>query len=177
MNSSMRIEPATLSELNAIRAVYSGAREIQRAEDAIVWEEFPMELTVAEIEEGRLFRVLDGDVLAGVFSVAYDDEAIWGGHERGEHIYLHRIARSVTYRGRGLMSVVLEWAWAECRSLGRVGLRIDTWASNQALIDFYEGLGFRYVETRSIGVEPRLAPHYQGIELALLEASVESDAI
>jgi ribosomal protein S18 acetylase RimI-like enzyme len=170
----MRIEPATLSDLSVIRAVYAGAREIQREQDAILWDEFPPQLTIAELEAGRLFRVMDGDEVAGVFSVAYVDGAIWGEHERGEHIYLHRIARAVTYRGRGIMGAVLEWAWAECRRLGRAGLRIDTWASNQALIDFYERQGFRFVGLRHIGIEPRLAPHYQGIELALLEAPCES---
>ncbi len=74
------------------------------------------------------------------------------------------------------MKPIFEWAWAECRRLGRAGLRVDTWASNQALIDFSGRRGFRFVEVRRIGVEPRLAPHYQGIELALLEASGESDA-
>ena len=170
----MRIEPATLSDLPAIRAVYAAAREIQREQGATLWAEFPPRLTIAEIETGRLFRVMDGDALAGVFSVAYEDEAIWGERERGEHIYLHRIARAVAYPGRGIMGAVLEWAWAECRRLGRAGLRIDTWASNQALIDFYERKGFRFVGLRRIGTEPRLAPHYQGIELALLETSGES---
>jgi len=167
----MRIEPATLSDLPAIRAVYADATEIQREQGAIIWPEFPKELTITEIETGRLFRVMDGDALGGVFSVTYADDAIWGERERGEHIYLHRIARATTYPGRGIMRPILEWAWAECRRLGRSGIRIDTWASNQALIDFYERQGFRFVDVRRIGVEPRLAPHYQGVELALLEAS------
>jgi GNAT superfamily N-acetyltransferase len=170
----MRVESATLSDLPAVRSVYADAREIQREQGAILWEEFPPQLTIAEIETGRLFRVMDGDALAGVFSVAYEDEAIWGEREHGVHIYLHRIARATTYPGRGIMGPVLEWAWAECRRLGRSGLRIDTWATNQALIDFYERQGFRFVCVRRIGVEPRLAPHYQGIDLALLEASGES---
>jgi GNAT superfamily N-acetyltransferase len=167
----MRVEPATFSDLPAIRAVYADAREIQRAQGAILWDDFPAQLTTSEVETGRLFRVMDGDALAGVFTVAYEDEAIWGERERGEHIYLHRIARATTHPGRGIMKPILEWAWSECSRLGRVGLRIDTWASNQALIDFYERQGFRFIGVRSIGVEPRLAPHYQGIDLALLEAT------
>lgn len=173
-DSAMRVQHATLSDLPAIRAVYAGAREIQREQGATLWDEFPPQLTITELEQGRLFRVLDGDVLAGVFTVAYEDEAIWGAREHGEHVYLHRIARATTYSGRGIMRAVLEWAWAECRRLGRAGLRIDTWANNRALIDFYEGKGFHFVCARRIGVEPRLPPHYQGIELALLEASGES---
>lgn len=171
----MRVEPTTLSDLPAIRAVYASATEIQRKQGAVLWDEFPTPLIVGEIETGRLFRIMDGVALAGVFSVAYEDEAIWGERECGAHIYLHRIARSTTHPGRGIMGAVLDWAWAECRRLGRAGLRIDTWASNKALIDFYGRQGFRFVEVRHIGVEPRLAPHYQGIELALLEASGESD--
>ncbi len=167
----MRIELATLSDLPAIRAVYADAREIQRAQGATLWDEFPRELTITEIETGRLFRLMDGDALAGVFTVAHEDEAIWGERESGEHIYLHRIARATTYPGRGIMKPILDWAWTECRRLGRAGLRIDTWASNQALIDFYERQGFRFVEARRIVSEPRLPPHYQGIELALLEAT------
>ena len=167
----MRVESATLSDLPAIRGVYADATEIQRAQGAVIWDEFPRPLIIGEIETGRLFRIMDGDAVAGVFSVAYEDEAIWGERERGDHIYLHRIARATKHPGRGIMEAVLEWAWSECRRLGRAGLRIDTWASNQALIDFYERKGFRFVGVRSIGVEPRLAPHYQGIDLALLEAT------
>jgi hypothetical protein len=48
-----------------------------------------------EVHAGRLFRVSLDQVVAGVFSVAFDDRAIWGTLESGEHLYLHRITRSV----------------------------------------------------------------------------------
>ena len=50
---------------------------------------------MAEIRAGRLRRVVDGPALAGVFSLAYEDGAIWGERERGAHVYLHRIARAI----------------------------------------------------------------------------------
>ena len=165
----MRVEPAALSDLPAIRAAYADARRIQREQNAILWPEFSDESILAEIEAGRLFRVMDGDALVGVFSVAYEDEAIWGELERGEHIYLHRIARASTSRGKGLIAAVLAWARAHCRALGRAGLRMDTWASNEALVAFYERHGFRVVGRRRIGMEPRLPPHYHGGEFILLE--------
>ncbi|HEX6534342.1 MAG TPA: GNAT family N-acetyltransferase [Gemmatimonadaceae bacterium] len=171
----MRVDPATVADLPAIRAAYAHARLIQRDQGAILWPEFPDEAIVAEVEAGRLFRVMDGDALVGVFSVAYEDEAIWGEHERGEHLYLHRIARAATSPGRGLIGAVLGWARARCRSLGRAGLRMDTWASNEALVAFYERQGFRVVGRRCIGVEPRLPAHYHGKEFTLLEASCESE--
>lgn len=165
----MRIEPATAEHLPSIRAAYADARAIQQAQGGEVWLEFPDAAILAEIAAGHLFRVLDGDVLAGVFTVAYEDPIIWGDRERGAHIYLHRIARAARYPGRGLLDKVLAWARDECRSLGREGLRIDTWASNGALIAYYESKGFTLVGHRRTPADPRLPAHYHGTELALLQ--------
>jgi ribosomal protein S18 acetylase RimI-like enzyme len=172
----MRIESATISDLPAIRAAYADARRIQREQGTTLWPEFPDESIVAELDSHRLFRVTDGDVLVGVFSVAYEDAAIWGEYERGEHIYLHRIARAAAYPGRGLVGAVLGWARARCRALGRAGLRMDTWAGNEALVAFYERQGFRVVGRRRIGTEPRLPPHYHGNEFTLLEEPCGDEA-
>ena len=172
----MRVELATLEDLPAVRSVYADARDIQRRQGAILWPEFSDAAIAAEIEAARLLRVVDHDSLVGVFSVAYDDAAIWGDLECGEHIYLHRIARASSYPGRGLLDAVLSWARAHCRSLGRSGLRMDTWASNESLVAFYERQGFRVVGRRRIGSDARLPLHYHGGEFTLLEerVSVES---
>ncbi len=165
----MRVEPATRADLEEIRAAYASARAIQVAQQAPVWPEFTEASTLAEIASGNLFRVFDDAALVGVFSVAYEDPAIWGDDERGAHIYLHRFARAATYPGRGLVGAILTWAVARCAELGREGLRLDTWANNDALIAYYEKLGFTLLEKRRMGNDPRLSPHYHGLELALLE--------
>lgn len=167
---TMRVEPATPADLPAIHAAYEDARAIQRAQHSPLWADFTDEMVLAEIADGRLLRVMDGDVLAGVFTVAYDDRAIWGERERGEHIYLHRIGRAAGYPGRGLLATVLAWTWARCEAMQRRGLRIDTWASNEALVALYVRQGFHVVGRHRIGVEPTLPTHYQGTELTLLEA-------
>ena len=167
----MRVEPARSDHLPAVQAAYDDARTFQRAQGGVLWPEFPDAAVLAEIDRGHLLRVLEGDSLVGVFSVAYRDPAIWGELERGAHIYLHRIARAATYSGRGLLDAVLTWARGECRALGRDGLRMDTWASNTALIAYYERQGFQLIGRRRLAADPRLPAHYHGIELALLEAS------
>lgn len=165
----MRVEPAAPADLPAVRAAYAHGRRTQREQGSTVWPEFTDADILREMGGGRLMRVLDGEALAGVFSVAYEDPAIWGEQERGAHIYLHRIARTEGYPGRGLIGAVLAWALVECRALAREGLRMDTWASNEALIGYYVRLGFRLVGRRRIAPDPRLPPHYHGTELALLE--------
>ena len=88
------------------------------------------------------------------------------------HIYRHRIARASSYAGRGLMVVVLDWADARCRSLGRDGIRMDTWARNTSLIDFYGRFGFRLVGHRRIDADSPLPAHYHDREFALLERAL-----
>ncbi|HSA54605.1 MAG TPA: GNAT family N-acetyltransferase [Gemmatimonadaceae bacterium] len=165
----MRVEPAAPADLPAIHAAYADGRAIQREQGSSVWPEFSDSAILNEIAAGHLFCIRDGDELAGVFSVAYEDAAIWGEHERGAHIYLHRIARAAGREGRGLMDAVLAWARDECRLRRCAGLRMDTWASNAALIAYYHRLGFNLVGRRRLGSDPRLPAHYHGTELALLE--------
>ena len=167
---TIRVEPASRPALHAVRAAYAAARAIQRSQGPVVWPEFSDESIVSQMDAGELFCVYEDGELLGVFTVAWEDEAIWGDLERGAHLYLHRLARSMTRSSRSLVSVVLEWAHAECRRRGRAGLRLDTWADNEVLVSMYERHGFHLVERRRMGTDSRLSPHYRGTELALLEA-------
>jgi ribosomal protein S18 acetylase RimI-like enzyme len=165
----MQIEPATAADLSDIRAAYAHARATQREQGSSVWPEFTDTAILAEIAAEALYRVVIDQSIVGVFSVAYEDSAIWGAHEVGAHLYLHRIARAARYPGRGLVDVILAWADQQCTRLKRSGLRMDTWASNGALIGFYLRRGFHLVEERRLDVDPRLPPHYYGESFALLE--------
>jgi ribosomal protein S18 acetylase RimI-like enzyme len=165
----VHVVPAIPADLAEVRAAYADARARQAAHRAFQWPEFTERSILDQMESGHLFRVLDGDAFVGVFTVAYEDSAIWGELERGAHIYLHRFARAATYPGRGLVDALLGWSLAQCEALGREGLRLDTWGHNDALIAFYESRGFILIDKRTMGSDPRLAPHYDGLHLALLE--------
>jgi ribosomal protein S18 acetylase RimI-like enzyme len=165
----VHVVPATPAHLPEVLAAYADARARQAAHGAFQWPEFTERSILDQMESGHLFRVLDGDAFVGVFTVAYEDPAIWEELERGAHIYLHRFARAATYPGRGLVDAILAWALAECEALGREGLRLDTWGNNDALIAFYESRGFTLIDKRTMGSDPRLPPHYDGLHLALLE--------
>jgi GNAT superfamily N-acetyltransferase len=167
----VRIELATRHDLSDIRAAYEHGRSTQREQGSTVWPEFGEAAILGEIDARHLFRVSHEGAVVGVFSVAYEDAAIWGPFERGAHLYLHRVARTSDYSGRGLMDVILTWVDTQCRELRREGIRLDTWASNTALIEFYQRRGFQLVEERVLGTDPRLPPHYHGTALALLERS------
>lgn len=169
--SPLFVESATIADLGAILGAYEHAQVMQREQHAPTWPGFSNESILSEIDDGRLYRIMDGAAIAGVFTVAYHDPAIWGDMERSAHIYLHRIARTEHRASGRIMDAVISWGSARCEELGREGLRIDTWAANPALIAYYGTFGFDLVTTRRMGDDPRLSPHYHGLELALLESS------
>ena len=160
---------ATRSDLASIQAIYAHARAMQQSRGVEAWPEFAPQSILDEIDHGRLLCVETEDGLAGVFSTAYDDVALWSDRERNDHVYLHRIAKSANARLNGLVDVVLAWAAEHCRELGRSGLRMDTWASNEALIAFYESRGFRVVDRIHVEHDARLPAQYQGKDFVLLE--------
>ena len=166
----MQVSPATVTDLPFVRATYADARALQRARGVTnVWPEFGDDEILRDIAAGRLFLVVDGGTLAGIFTALDADPDIWGARERGAHVYLHRIARAAGWNGRGLTEAVLAWAEGRCRSLGREGIRLDTWADNAAMVAHYGRLGFALVGHVTLPADPRLAAHYHGLELALME--------
>ena len=165
----LRVASVRPEDLPSIRVIYADGRDRQREQGSTMWPAFTDEDILREIDAQKLYGIYQDSELAGVFSVSYDDGAIWGERERGAHIYLHRIVRARNYRGRGILNVVLEWAREQCRALGRAGLRMDTWADNTQLIDYYRGLGFECIARQPIGFDSRLPAHYHGRAFALLE--------
>ena len=127
------ITRASADDLPLLKRIYAEAAEIQRRQNAPEWPPFGDEQLLAEIAEGRIHIVRDGATVAGIFTVAYDDPAIWDGDDREAYVYVHRVARAAANTRRGFMDVVLDWVRAHARELGRRGLRLDTWATNAAL--------------------------------------------
>jgi ribosomal protein S18 acetylase RimI-like enzyme len=170
--SRVRIRPVTQDDLPAIRAAYETARILQLRTGSKVWPTFADDAILLEIAEQKVFGVFKGGVLAGVFTLLEADPVIWGELERGEHLYIHRMAGAAGCTLPGLFDTIVRWARQACQALGLAGIRMDTWASNGALIDYYSRHGFEVVGRRTMPPESSLPPHYHGLELVLLEKSV-----
>lgn len=165
------VEPARHADLEAVRAAYAEGARRQRAASGAVWPPVADALLEAEVREGRLWTVRADGRLQGVFSAVYRDPVIWGARDRGAHVYLHRISRAPGGAG-GLMGAVATWALAHAAARGLEGVRLDTWAGNEALLAHYERWGFARVGRRSIPADEVLPAHYWGIEVVLMERPV-----
>jgi len=103
----------------------------------------------ASIAAGTTFVILDGDLVVGTVIVdeAADPEFWTEEDEPGSALYVHRMVVAHSHRGTGLGSAVLDWAGRRAMDAGKSRLRLDAWASNQALHDYYRSQGFKHLRT------------------------------
>jgi ribosomal protein S18 acetylase RimI-like enzyme len=62
-------------------------------------------------------------------------------------LYVHRMIVTRTEAGRGLGAALLDFAAQQATAAGRAWLRLDAWATNTKLHDYYRGQGFTHLRT------------------------------
>ena len=166
------IQKSTGEDLDIIFGLYREAVSYQEKNGYSRWPEFERALIEGEVRDGRHYKILDGDAVACVFSVVYNDPIIWKEKDEQPSVYLHRIATNPDYKGRGMMNLIKDWAHENARQLGRKYIRMDTWRDNEQLKNYYINCGFKYLTQIDIPANHELPSHYWGISLSLFEIEV-----
>jgi ribosomal protein S18 acetylase RimI-like enzyme len=149
---------ATSADLTGIfRLLDDAAAWLRTAKDTDQWErpwptrEARDARVRAGVEHGDTWIVLDGYVPMGTITIKpRPNTAVWSGLDRGcdlsdRAVYVHRLVTARNYTGLGgLGSALLSWAGRKGQRLyGAQWIRIDVWASNLALHDYYRKRGFQ----------------------------------
>ncbi|WP_143310893.1 N-acetyltransferase [Chitinophaga vietnamensis] len=159
----MLITPCTQEDLPVILALYDAARAYQRSKQYNVWPPFDLALTAAEVKEQRLYKIeIEGEI-ACIFSIVYNEPPIvWKDAEENTAIYLHRIATNPAFKGRRLLTPIIEWSRTHARDIHRSLIRMDTWADNDNLTAYYVGYGFKLLGTSYMPAEEAKAAGLPG---------------
>ena len=169
------IEEATLKDIDEVFRLYDLATRYQKTKTNKTWNGFKRELIETEISENRLWKIIEEDQIACVFSIAFFDELIWGEKDEDPSIYLHRIATNPACRGRGYVKMIIQWAREYALANDIKYIRLDTFGDNHALIDYYVRCGFKFLGLTSPKNTNELPKHYEGISLSLFEIEVLSN--
>lgn len=169
----MKVINSTPTDLETIFNLYDAAIAHQKAVSDQHWLPFDRAMVEAEIAEGRQWKIVVDGEIACIFLVAYADPHIWGEKDRDPAVYLHRIVTNPAFRGRGFVAVIVEWARAHGRALGKKFVRLDTWADNLRLKEIYERCGFRFLGVERPANPAALPSHYSTIWLGYFEMGVE----
>jgi len=117
--------------------------------------------------------VIDSNI-AIVFSVCYTDRIIWREMDNGKSVYLHRIVVNPEFKGKKLFGIILDWSINHAKEKGLDSIRMDTWAANPTIIEYYKGFGFTFVENYTTPDTEELPVHNRNLALSLLEYKLGS---
>jgi ribosomal protein S18 acetylase RimI-like enzyme len=165
----MRFEKATPADFDLIFDLYDKAIESQKTVFDKQWLGFDADLVNREISEGRLWKIVEENGVGCILSLAYEDPIIWGPQSHFAAMYIHRIVTNPKFRGRGYVRAIVDWAREHAAQHDLRYIRMDTWADNLKLKDYYLSCGFEWKGTVSPEDSPTMPAHYRGIQLGLFE--------
>lgn len=160
-------------DLDEIFRLYDAAIEFQKRVFDRAWQPFEREFIETEIAEKRHWKIITGDKIAAIFSIAFADPLIWKERGANPAIYFHRIAVNPDFRGRKFVPRIVEWARDYGKTRGVKFVRMDTWGDNRKLIDYYTNCGFEFLGVVTADEIEKLPKHYEGISLSLFEMKID----
>ena len=141
----MWIRRMTENDWNDLTTFYRAVVSQMTADKLAIWDEaYPVCCLEEDIENGRLYGLLDKDGIAAAFALCKEadgaDTLGWNGN--GRAMYLDRLAVRVSSRGRGIGARALLEARQLCRMHGAEWLRLFVVRENLPAIALYEKHGF-----------------------------------
>jgi ribosomal protein S18 acetylase RimI-like enzyme len=172
MPNQFKITNTEMSDLKLIFRLFEHSIDYQEKHGYPVWKNYDKNAIVKDIENKNQYKVIVDSHTAIIFSVCYTDKVIWREYDKGDSIYLHRIVVNPDFKGQKLFGKVLEWAIKHCEQKGLRNIRMDTWANNPTIINYYRGFGFNFIEHYTTPDSQELPVHNRNLALTLLEYRV-----
>ena len=153
----MIIRATTLADIPTVMGIIEEARRTIADLGSNQWQNgSPTEAMItADVQAGQSRVVVKDGEVVGTFAVIENGEPVYAVIENGEwqtpdrdaegnwtYIALHRVAISLSHRGSGISTAVIEYAEETARTLGRNSLRIDTHEGNVVMRRMLERHGF-----------------------------------
>lgn len=167
------ITNTTYEDLNTVLWLFEEAIKLQGKNNYKVWDSIDTDMLKQEMENGLQYKILKDSTILCIFSIQYNDPFIWRNRDKNDALYLHRIVVNPNFKGQKQFSKVLQWAVAHALSKNLTFVRMDTWADNFKIIDYYKSFGFKFVETHRTSNTTDLPIQNRNLNVALLEIKID----
>jgi len=157
------------SDLQQIFELFEHSINYQEKKGYPVWRNYDRNAIIKDIADKNHYKIVIDLKTAIVFSVCYTDKVIWRSMDKGNSIYLHRIVVNPEFKGQKLFGAILDWAIDHSKQKGLSSIRMDTWAANPTIIDYYKTFGFAFIENYTTPDTEELPVHNRNLALTLLE--------
>lgn len=124
------------------------------------------------IDKKQHFKIIIDNEIACVFGIILAEEILWGAREIGNAVYLQKIITNQEFKGRNLLSHVIEFAADYARDLDRPYVRLDTWDNNPRLEAYYVKHGFTVLDHVVHPAHPGVSENCWGGKAILMQYEV-----
>ena len=168
----MNIVNTTKNDLDQVLWLFEQAMSLQGKDGYRVWNSIDKTALEEDIGNNLQYKLVDGIDTLCIFSIQNEDPFIWRDKDNGDAVYLHRIVVNPNFKGQRLFEKVLSWTIEYAHDKELKFVRMDTWAENTKIIDYYKSFGFRLVEYYKTGDETELPSQNRNLHVALLEKAL-----
>ncbi len=165
----IKIVNTTKDDLDIIFYLFEQAMELQGKNGYRVWDNIDKAVLEKDIEKRLQYKILRGNDIVCIFTIQYNDPFIWRDRDQDDAIYLHRIVVNPKFRGQKQFEKILNWAKQLAGQNNLKFVRMDTWADNKKIIDYYKLFGFEFIENYKTSNATELPTQHRNLNLALLE--------
>jgi ribosomal protein S18 acetylase RimI-like enzyme len=170
--NGVHIANTTMRDWEMVMQFFEGAIKLQGQNNYKVWDSIDLKGLENDIQHNLQYKVIVGETVVCIFSVQFSDPYIWRGRDRNDAIYLHRIVVNPLFKGQKLFLKILTWATEIALQKNRSFVRMDTWADNHKIIDYYKSFGFKFIENYKTPDTDELPIQNRNLNVALLEKKV-----
>lgn len=167
--ANYQIENTSIADLDFIYELFEEAIEYIKKNNYIGWTTYDKNFIKQDIDKKLQFKIIvEKDILC-LFSICFTDVLIWREMEKGDAIYLHRIVVNPKFKGQKQFKKILNWVIEFAKEKGIKYIRMDTWADNSNIIEYYKSYGFQFLENYTTPNTPELPDQHRNLKVALLE--------
>jgi ribosomal protein S18 acetylase RimI-like enzyme len=168
----IKITNTTMPDMEAVLGLFDEAIQLQGKNGYKVWNSIDKLALQKDIDEGLQYKIVNGHDILCIFSIQLSDPFIWRDKDQNDAIYLHRIVVNPKFKGQKQFQRVLNWAMQFARQNKLKFIRMDTWADNLKIIEYYQSFGFEFVENYTTTNETKLPIQNRNLDVTLLEMKV-----
>jgi len=143
----LRIDPAAPHDLDRFLDLLEEAAQFLADRGIVQWPPGQFHASSAYYREslgrGEAHLAFLGDELVGVLRLLPHDSIVWPEAGPNEAFYLYNLAVRHRWAGHGLGARLLMWAEGRTAAMERPYLRLDCFAHNERLRQYYLAAGFQ----------------------------------
>ncbi len=166
---NFRIEHTTNKDLDTIYWLFDEAIEYIKKNNYVGWTTYDKNFIRMDIEKKLQYKITTHNDILCIFSICYSDEIIWRQMEKEDALYLHRIVVNPLYKGQKQFEKILNWSKKFAIEKSLKYIRMDTWAENSNIVNYYKEFGFKQIEDFTTPNTPKLPEQHRNLKVALLE--------